>query len=66
MAEQPQTFGEIRKKVEAKMNKEIHPASPEQVTRIRKLAPKVAEGTITYDAAIEEIRNLQEYDGKKK
>lgn len=55
----PYTYGEIRKKVEIKLNKEFPDATKDQLHLIRKLAPDVAEGTLTYDDAVEQIKDAE-------
>lgn len=59
------TYGEIRKKVEVKMHKELGVnITQAQVVEIRKLAPLVAEGKIKYNAAIAKVKLLGGYEGK--
>lgn len=54
------TYGEIRKKVEIKLSKAVGIlATKDQTTKIRELAPKVAEGTMTYADALDEIESLE-------
>lgn len=53
------TYGEIRKGIEVKLHAAIGiSGSPDQVQRIRELAPKVAEGKMTYDQALLEVETV--------
>lgn len=64
MSEDEITYGEIRKKVEAKLHKKIGlSASKAQVDKIRELAPKIATGEMKFDDALQEVIDMEEYPG---
>lgn len=55
------TYGEIRKRVEVKMNRQIGvDASQAQIEKIRELAPLVAEGKMKYEDAYQEVLDTEE------
>lgn len=49
------SLGEQRKQTEIALHKHFLDATPDQVAAIRRLAPDVVEGTISYEQALERI-----------
>lgn len=53
------TYGEIRKNIESKLSKEIGMwALKGQIIKIRELAPLIAQGKMTYDHALSQIKAI--------